>query len=525
MESACLRHTDIPHTSKLFADFQYHFDRVTKYYAHWPGDPESYAAAARQIDYPDDRRQALVAALRARNGDSPSLDLLAKPGTVAVVTGQQVGLFSGPAYTVYKALTAAKLAAQLTEQGLPAVPIFWLATEDHDLAEVNHTFLFGAKQSPVKLVADGTGGSQQPVGTIPLGHSPVHQLREILETLPFGSEVADLVAQTYTSDATFGAAFEGLVRKMLAKWGLLFLDPLDHAIRMVAAPFLRQAILRAPELKQRILERNRELEADGYHAQVHVEAQTSLFFVLEGERRMTLRRQDGDYATKDRHYTVDELAERSEHLSPNALLRPVVQDYILPTVAYIGGPAELAYLAQSEVVYRELLGRMPVVLARSGFTLLDARANKLMDRYELGLPCFFHGEDCLREKISKKLVPPALTQEFAEVEKTTAAALEHLRAGLTDFDPTLAASLDKSRAKILYQLSKAQRKTARETLKRDQRATGEAAYLSGLIFPDQHLQERYYSILPFLARHGFGLLDTLYEAVQLDCPDHKILVV
>src|SRR5215467_1179232 len=129
MEPACLRHTEIPHTSRLFSDFQYHFDRVARFYVHHPGDPAAYAAAAKQLSYPAERRAALVAALRARNGDSASLDLLARPDTVAVVTGQQVGLFSGPAYTVYKALTAVRLAEELSSQGIPAVPIFWLATE------------------------------------------------------------------------------------------------------------------------------------------------------------------------------------------------------------------------------------------------------------------------------------------------------------------------------------------------------------------------------------------------------------
>jgi bacillithiol biosynthesis cysteine-adding enzyme BshC len=526
METACLRHTDIPHTSRLFSDFQYHFDRVNKYFAHYPGDFSSYAAAARQIQYPDERRAALVAALRARNGDSAALELLAKPGTVAVLTGQQVGLFSGPAYTIYKALTAVRLAQKLTDSGQPAVPIFWLATEDHDLAEVNHAFVFGRDQQPVKVSVDAAGEPQQPVGTIGLGHAPLGELREILQPFPFGDEVADLVDRTYAGGVTFGQAFEQLLRTLLAKWGLLFLDPLDHPIRAIAAPFLAEALRRAPDLKGRVLERSKALVADGYHAQVLVDAHSSFFFVLDGARRKTLRAENGGgYASKDRFYTVDELAANAEHLSPNALLRPVVQDYLLPTVAYIGGPAELAYLAQSRVIYDELLGRMPVVLARSSFTLLDSRANKLMDRYDLGLPCFFHGEECLREKISAKLIPAELTAQFQQLQAGTAAGLDQLRGGLTAFDPTLAAALDKSRAKVLYQLGKLEKKAARETLRRDARASEESRYLSGLIFPEKHLQERYYSILPFLAKHGLELLDTLYDAINLDCPDHKILVV
>src|ERR1022692_4665732 len=164
MEAACLRHTEIPHTSKLFSDFQYHFDRVSRFYSYHPGDPTAYVAAAKELAYPADRRAELVTVLRARNGDSASLDLLARPETVAVVTGQQVGLFSGPAYTIYKALTAVRLAEQLNAQGIPAVPIFWLATEDHDFAEVNHCWVFDAEHHPIKLEKAHSPATSQPVG-------------------------------------------------------------------------------------------------------------------------------------------------------------------------------------------------------------------------------------------------------------------------------------------------------------------------------------------------------------------------
>jgi uncharacterized protein YllA (UPF0747 family) len=203
----------------------------------------------------------------------------------------------------------------------------------------------------------------------------------------------------------------------------------------------------------------------------------------------------------------------------------VVQDYVLPTVAYVGGPAELAYMAQSQVLYDDLLGRMPVMLARSAFTLLDARTTKLMERYGLTLPSFLHGEDDVREKISRHLVPAGLVREFDQTQKATAESLSKLRDDLVSFDATLADAADKTRAKILYQLSKIERKTAREALKRNQRAGDEASYTSGLIFPEKHLQERLYSILPFIAKYGPELVDTLYEHVHLDCPDHKVLVV
>jgi len=516
MDPACIRHTDLPGTSKLFSDFTYHFDRVSRFYRHDPHDPGSLAAAAAEIRYPDERRAALIQALTVQNGPGKSIDRLAQPGTVAVVTGQQVGLFSGPAYTIYKALTAARLASDLSAGGIPAVPVFWLATEDHDFEEVNHAWVFGRDHQPVGLRIEApaeAAGRQRPVGGIRIERPPIDQLRQALADFPHGEEVAAAVEDAYRPGITMGAGFRALLTKFLGQLGLLFLDPLDPSVRKIAAPLAAKALGSAPQLKARLLERNRELARAGYHAQVHLEEKTSLFFLLENGERVPLRRKDSDY---------HDLADRAAEVSPNALLRPVMQDYLLPTVAYIGGPAELAYLAQSQVLYDDLLGRMPVVIARSAFTLLDARAVKLLERYRLAVSETFVNEPALKDRIAHALVPDSVERAFESTAAEVSNRLAALRSELERFDPTLAAALDKSQAKILYQLNKTQHKTERETLRRDQRAQADSNYLAGLLYPHRHLQERFYSILPFLAEHGLDLVDSLYETVRMDCPDHRV---
>ncbi len=520
MESVCVRYTELPATSKLFTDFLYHPDRVRRFYgAATPESSAREAAAAITAE----RREAMVAALAPDNPGSPNLERLRDPGTVAVVTGQQVGLFAGPAYTVFKALTAAKLAHQLTESGIPAVPVFWLATEDHDFAEVNHAWLFDASLEPQKVeMSRLTSG--QPVGGVTLENPPVEALAEALKGFPFADEVVALVREAYVPGATMGQAFSHLMKRVLRRFDLVHVDPMQPAFRALAAPAVRATLDAAPELSAALLERNSELAAAGYHAQVHVEPTTSLLFLLEGGKRLAMRRNGEEYQIGGRRLSTAELKERAHELSPNALLRPVIQDSVLPTVAYVGGPAELAYLAQSQVIYSRILGRMPVALHRAGFTLLDGRSHKLMARYGLTLNDFFHGEEPLKERVASRLIPPALGKSVEGAGQATEAALERLAQDLAGFDAGLAKALETSRRKIAWQVSKMERKIGREMLARDARAARDAAALFHLVYPHRHLQERLYSILPFLAKHGEGLVDELYQRVNLACPDHQVIV-
>jgi bacillithiol biosynthesis cysteine-adding enzyme BshC len=524
MGCQCVRQTDLPNTSALFADILYRPDRTSGFFPYPYRNLGDFQAAARAIKFPEERRAALLAALRAHNPEGLSLQRLAQPGTLAVVTGQQVGLFSGPAYTLYKVLHAVKLAEWLTAHDLPAVPVFWLATEDHDFAEVNHAWVFDSSHQPTRLEMHRSAAAQ-PVGDVRLMAPPLEALRAALAGFPYADEVCATVEESYLAGSTMGLAFGSLLRRLLSRFDVLQVDPMLPAFRALAGPVLRSAVEAAPDLTLGILARNQELIAAGYHAQVHMEEQTSLVFLLENGKRLGLRRHGSDYVLNGRRFSSGELMDRAEWLSPNAILRPVVQDAMLPTVAYIGGPAETAYLAQSEIIYRAILGRMPVAVPRAGFTILDARSHKLMDRYGLTLSSFFHGEDSLREQVAARLVPPTLQKSIQESAALVNNEIHRLHGELRGFDATLAKALNSSAGKIRYQLDKIERKAGREALRRDARAAQDAASLYGLIYPQRHLQERLYSMLPFLAKHGPSLIDQVYDAIQLDCPDHRLMVV
>jgi len=315
------------------------------------------------------------------------------------------------------------------------------------------------------------------------------------------------------------------LKDLLGRFGLLFVDPLKPAMRELSAPFLAGVVPRVAELVSRLQNRNKELTDAGYHNQVHVEDETSLLFLLSEGKRTALRFKDGKFAWKDRQLDACELKAMATDLSPNALLRPVMQDYLLPTVSYVGGPAEIAYLAQSQVLYQELLGRMPVIFPRNSFTLLDARATKLMNRYGLHLTDLLDFQEHVKGRIAARLVPAGLVEHLEELERSTSAALEDAQDSLAKFDPTLQSAAKKSSAKILYQIHRLSEKTARETLRRDERAAQGAEYLINLIYPHRRLQERFYSIVPFLAKYGLDLPDRLLAMTQTQCPDHTVRTI
>ncbi len=516
MELSCIRHTALPNTTKLFADFTYHPERVEQFYPYLPVSDESFRRTAAAIDFPPEKRQALVEALRVKNADNPLLERIAQPGTVAVVTGQQVGLFGGPPFAIYKALTAIRFAEHLSSIGIPAVPVFWMATEDHDLHEVDHTWFFNANHQPVLLQATGSAVPDQPVGTVPFDQVPLDELRRVLHGLPYAEEALDFARDTYQPGRTMGDAFSLLLDRMLTGLPILHVDPMLPEFRKLAAPLLREAVLRAPELTRDVLARNKELTAAGYHTQVHVEDSTSFVFLLDKGRRQALKRRNGEYAA---------LADRAEDLSPNALLRPVVQDSMIPTIAYVGGPAEIAYLAQSEVLYRELLGRQPIALHRASFTIITPREHKRLDRFNLELTDFFHGEQSVAEKAAKKLVDPRIAGRVSDARGAATQSLARMFDAVEHFDPSIRKAIEKSRRKIEYQFEKIDRRVGREAITREKDAATDVDELYNTVFPRHKLQERVYSSLAFVAQYGPDFARRVYDNLLLDCPDHRVLTL
>jgi len=532
----------LPHQPKLFLRFVDDFPGVSNFYAH-PPNLEAIKQAAKSLDFPAERRKEVAAALRDINaalggGDATQRNLeRLESGAVAVVSGQQVGLFGGPAYAFYKALSAIRIAEELSEAGIPAVPVFWMATEDHDLDEVRHVSWFKAgKLTRFELVADGTPG--RPVGRVKLGAAIEEFTRKASELLtgPGSAAVAKFLQESYRAEETYGSAFGKLFARVFAEQGLILLDPLEARLHRIAAPVYRKALEDRDTLSDKLLRRGKELEAAGFDPQVKVTANGTLLFYFQSGLRQPIvvgngignEAGGGVFKSGAVSWTRDEalrlVEQEPESFSPNALLRPVVQDYLLPTAAFSAGPAEISYLAQSEVIYRHILRRMPVVLPRAAFTVLDAKGDKLLQRYHLCIENIWAGPQELRRQMEAVSLPKRLAEDFDRKKALIESTLAQLGEDVQKLDATLAGAVATAKEKMMFQVEKLREKTGRALDERAGVIAEHAEFLENLVYPNKVLQSRELCFLPFLAQWGpDGLKELKNRAGSENLKEHRIV--
>jgi bacillithiol synthase len=501
----------LPHQPQLLRDYLHSYERVSSFFQHKP-ELENILRVASTIDFPADRRSKVAGILRQQNillgsGEKTlaNLDRLEK-GAVAIVSGQQTGLFGGPCYAFYKALAAVRIARDLTEQGIDAVPVFWMATEDHDLDEVRHVSFF-REGKLVKFELPAGVGNSAPVGRIPLGAEIKALQAAASQLLGTGDgTVAQILSECYRADETYGSAFGKMFARMLNHTGLILLDPLDLRLHQLAGPLLCKAIEDRETLEQELLARGKALEKAGYPPQVKVTPRSTVLFHISRGGRQAITSEAGRFESGNRSWMQTELLEsirsEPENFSPNALLRPVVQDFLLPTVGYIGGPSEISYFAQSEVLYRNLLGRMPVMLPRAGFTLVDTKAQRLLKQYGIDVEDVWMGPQELRKRISKASVPENISNLLEENGREIKQRLQQWSDAVAVLDPTLKDAVDTAQQKIAYQAEKLQEKIGRALDHRLNVLASHEEFLSNLLYPGKALQSRELCFLPFAARWG-----------------------
>jgi bacillithiol synthase len=530
MESHCISFREIPHTPKLLTSFLEDFSSVSAYYSHPPAI-EGILAAAREVRLDPAIRRSVVEILREQNRNfgpgnqidpaaSRNLDRLAA-GAVAIVTGQQVGLFSGPAYTFYKALTAVRVAEEATRRGTDAVPIFWLATEDHDLAEINVSHWNTRNGLASYSLPANPQDAGHRVGEVLLGEDVQALVATAAQTLEgsFAEDIRRALQESYTPAETYGSAFGKLISRLLAGRGIIFVDPLDARLHRLFAPVLLQAVREADALRDALLARSKELESAGFHSQVKVTRETTLLFSSAAGPREPLRSRNGGFVVGDTEISSVAIAKAIEStpeaFSPSALLRPIVQDTFLPTAAYVGGPAEIAYLAQSQVIYKNILGRMPAILPRASFTIVEPPIARFLAQYELDLRDMLSGPQHVRARMEQKSIPDALAKRLDDGEQTLRDLLKSYEEPLAKLDATLVEALGAFESKMLYLFSQLRAKAARAENFRSGVIDRHQRILLDALQPNGDLQERSLCFLPLLAAYGPALLDNLTSLSSL----------
>jgi bacillithiol biosynthesis cysteine-adding enzyme BshC len=532
----------VPHQSRLFLEYLEDPTSLRRFYPEAVrSHPELADRRERVLDHYRTDRDALCDALAESNtrwgARAETLDnirRLRSTGSVAVVTGQQVGLFTGPLYTLYKALSAVKLAACLTARGTEAVPVFWMATEDHDWEEVQSAQIIACDgrladiNVPRELHTEGTQ-----VGGVILDASVESATKRLFDLLPSSEFLPDLerlVRESYQPGRTFGEAFARMLTALTNSYGLVLLDPMDVRLKLLAAPLYSEAARLGAEIAVATDARSRELEEAGYSAQVHTSPDSfPLFLIDDGARRALARTTAGRYRAKgtEHEWTTDELAalalDEPERFSPNVTLRAVVQDYLLPTITYFGGAAEVAYFAQTAESYRVLGRPVTPILHRASLTIVERRTGRTLERYGLRLEDFFGGLDSVIARVVEEHLGREVARAFDDADATVARALEELQEKLRGFDPTLAGALDGGRRKIEHQLEGLRARFHRAQIQRDRAILRQLERAATALYPEKSLQERHVNVTSLLARHGRYAVEWIHDAIDLSTTDHQIV--
>ena len=551
-ESACLSEKkslktetisfgEIPRQSKLFLDFQANTPNLNKFYPEKQTSLYNYAEKV-LVNYKTNR-QELCDVLEETNksfgaGEKTfeNIKLLRDEKCVAIVTGQQAGLFSGELYTIYKALSAVKLAEDLRKQNIKVVPIFWIAEEDHDFDEVKKTFVLDREGKLAKFENTPRNYAENlPVGLVRIDETINETINDLFESLSqteFSGKVKSLLLETYKSGETYSTAFAKFLAKIFSDYGLVFLLPLNKKLKKLCAPIFVESIEESDQIISALLEKNEQVKNENYQAQVLVAANSfPLFYQDENNKRQALRinAENSKFKIQNskREFDKTELVETArntpQNLSPNALLRPVVQDYLLPTVIYIGGAAEIAYFAQNSAIYGTLNRPVTPIRHRESFTIVQRKHARTLEKYELKFAELFDGKEKVSAKIVEKFISSDAAETFMEVGESFNAQLDRLHESLTEIEPTLAVSLANRRKKINWHIAALRKKYHVAEIEKNEIIRRRIENLFTALLPNNALQERTLNVLTFLNFFGTNFVDWIYDAIETDEKEHKIL--
>ena len=533
-----IRH--LPGTSSLLRDYIHTFARLAPFFDEDPQTPDAYQEHAKRRDLRSYRRRDLCEVLRRQNASwkAPAIvqqhiDELGQPRAVAILTGQQTGLFGGPLYTLYKALTAVALAARLRQElQRPVMPVFWMVSEDHDVAEVDHIHL-ADRGGAVVSVRHASWGS--PNGFMPanlsLGPDVQKTLDRVWDLIPsteFTPPLREALAQTFAPERTLADAFAHWMMRLLGEFGLVLTDGGDPALKRLATHILDQELKEAPRSSQCILEASESLRATGYPVQIEARPDgVNCFLLRQGRWALAKEREDFLIRESQERMSAAELQrlvqDEPERLSPNVALRPIVQDAVFPTIAYIAGPGELAYFAQLRGVYQAFDVPMPLIVPRAFVSLIEPRVAKLLERFRVSLPDLSQDPEQLASRIIRTLLPADFNAALAKARQSTGAIFHEVAEAIAAVDPTLKATVGQAAGHFQGHLDQLERKAVQALKRREGEARRQVQRLCEALMPGGKPQERVFPILPFLAKYGPGLIQTLKAAIDGPGWEHRMI--
>jgi bacillithiol synthase len=529
-----------PWVKRLAADYAYAFDGLAPFFSGNPADPSAWAAAiSRTQAHPRHRPELAraIAAQQQRRGAPAqavaAAERLADAKTVAVLTGQQAGLFGGPVYTLLKAITALKLAEQVSrDHGVPAVAVFWIEAEDHDWDEVRSCHVLDDELAgrTVSLPAR-PAGNPVPVATIQLDDQIAAVLAELEQALPATEFRAALLADlraAYKPGTGMSEAFGRWLERVLGERGLIVYDASDPQTKPLVSQVFERELSAPGQTSMSAAKAGADLSARGYHAQVQTQDGSPVLFRL-GDARRPIRQQSGQLVVDDTTYAPDalarEAAERPAGFSPGVLLRPVVQDALFPTLCYVAGPSELAYLGQLRGVYEHFGVPMPLMYPRATATLVDSAAARFLSKYKVPLEALQPQDDSGLNELLKSQIPPAVEETFAAARVTIDDQLQRVVGALQTLDPTLEGAARTTLGRMQHDLESLHGKTIQAAKRRHETLRRQFLRTRALTFPDGHPQERTIGFIWFLNQYGSALVDRLWDALPIEMGQHWVITI
>jgi bacillithiol biosynthesis cysteine-adding enzyme BshC len=521
-------------SNRLLADYLQNNTEVHDLFAH---DPEEMLDRARHARAGVDRTRladALVTLQQELGADARAVEyaqLLADPTTPVVTAGQQPGLLTGPLYTIYKAISALNVARRLsTELGRPVVPVFWSATDDDDRNEVDHCGCWDQHTTLHALhYPEAAGTPGQLVGNLPTecyGEQVLTQLMGYIDGLPYADEVRELLQGTLTPSVDMGAWFNRIMAALFSRHGLVICDPRVPAVRELAAEIIRREIQAPLDSTARVNERARVLRAAGYRPQLMKPVEVCNFFLLD-EKRQRVTYRDGMFYVAGTAYRAEELldwlAREPTRFTPNAVLRPVVQEYLLGSSLFIAGPNELGYWAELHPVFQGFGIEMPPVMPRAGATLVPPAVARTLRQWHLNpLPVLFD-YDQVRFDILREEQPETVARGFHQGRTEIEQLVARLIPLVSDVDTTLAQSALATHQRLLNELERLERKTLKAVERQSSEQLAQLERVRVTLFPRRGLQERTLNIFSVMARYGLGFFDQLCELMDQEEGRHLFI--